>query len=241
MSLLFMLLLANAHLVKDTNFLERQMAFSRVDAAMEKNIQRIEKQSAKVGTDKFSEIYIRAFKQENILEIWKWNGTKYVLYDTFPICHASGVLGPKIKQGDRQVPEGFYEVKVFNPASSYHLSLGLNYPNKRDEIINKPPRGGDIYIHGKCASIGCLAMEDAPIEEIYCIAMLAKAAGQQTIPVHIFPFRMTEQNMKKANQTMFKVLMDFWKTIQPAFSNFEQTKLLPKTSVDAKGNYVVGL
>jgi murein L,D-transpeptidase YafK len=239
MSLLIMLFFANSLMVKDTNFLERQIAFSRVDAAMEKNYQRIEKQCEQVGSDKFDEIYIRAFKEEKLLEIWKRNGEKYVLYDTFPVCYASGVLGPKKKQGDQQVPEGFYEVKVFNPASSYHLSLGLNYPNKRDEIVNKPPRGGDIYIHGMCVSVGCLAMEKEPIEEIYIVAMLARAAGQSTIPVHIFPFKMTEQNIKKYTQTSFSFLNDFWRSIQPAYTYFEKNKTLPDVTVDSKGNYIV--
>jgi murein L,D-transpeptidase YafK len=234
-----MMILANSLMVKDTNFLERQIAFSRVDAALEKNFQRIEKQCEKIGSDKFSQVYFRAFKEEKLLEIWKWNGEKYVLYDTFPICYSSGILGPKKKQGDQQVPEGFYEVKVFNPASSYHLSLGLNYPNKRDEIVNKAPRGGDIYIHGMCVSVGCLAMENAPIEEIYVVAMLAKAAGQNTIPVHIFPFKMSEQNIKKQTQTTYSYLKDFWRTLQPAFAYFEKNKKLPEVSVDSKGNYIV--
>lgn len=226
-------------MVKDTNFLERQIAFSRVDVALEKNFQRIEKQCEKIGSDKFDEIYIRAFKEEKVLEIWKRNGEKFVLYDTFPICHASGVLGPKKKQGDQQVPEGFYEVKVFNPVSSYLLSLGLNYPNKRDEIVNKVPRGGDIYIHGKCVSVGCLAMEDAPIEEIYVVAMLARAAGQSTIPVHIFPFKMTEQNIKKNNMPANSQLNDFWNSIKAAYTYFETYKKLPDISVDVNGNYIV--
>jgi|APTNR8051073442_1049403.scaffolds.fasta_scaffold39906_1 murein L,D-transpeptidase YafK len=239
MSLFLMMFLANSIMVKDTNFLERQIAFSRVDAAMEKNYERIEKQCKESGTDKFDEVYLRAFKEEKLLEIWKWNGTNYVLYDTFPICYSSGILGPKKKQGDKQVPEGFYEVKVFNPASSYHLSLGLNYPNKRDEIVNKAPRGGDIYIHGMCVSIGCLAMEDAPIEEIYIVAMLAKAAGQKTIPVHIFPFKMTDQKIKEHIETSYIFLKDFWKSIQPAYTYFEMNKRIPKVEVDSKGNYIV--
>ncbi len=239
MSLFLMMIFANSMMVKDTNFLERQIAFSRVDAAMEKNYQRIEKQCEKTGLDKFSEVYLRAFKEEKLLEIWKWNGEKYVLYDTFPICYTSGILGPKKKQGDQQVPEGFYEIKVFNPVSNYHLSLGLNYPNKRDEIVNKAPRGGDIYIHGMCVSVGCLAMENSPIEEIYIVAMLAKAAGQKTIPVHIFPFKMTEQNIKKYTQTSFIFLNNFWRLIQPAYTYFEKNKKLPEVSVDSKGVYII--
>lgn len=236
----FSFLLMNV-LLRDTGFLERQLSFSRVDAAMERNYERIEKQCQKIGSDKFEEIYLRAFKEERILELWKWNGKQFVLYDTFPICHISGELGPKKRQGDLQVPEGFYEVNVFNPASNYLLSMGLNYPNLRDEIVNKPPRGGDIYIHGKCVSAGCLAMEDLPIEEIYCVALLAKAAGQEKIPVHIFPFKMNEKNMSKYYAAAKEEMKDFWKTLQPMFKNFEATKKISEYSVSEKGRYIVEL
>lgn len=223
----------------DTGFLDRQLSFSRVDAAMERNYERIERQCKKIGSDKFEEIYLRAFKEEKILELWKWNGKQFVLYDTFPICHISGKLGPKRRQGDLQVPEGFYEINVFNPESNYLLSLGLNYPNERDNIVNKPPRGGDIYIHGKCVSVGCLAMEDYPIEEIYCVALLARAAGQENIPVHIFPFKMNEKNMSKFYSTATEEIKDFWKTIYPMFKIFEEKRKIAEYSVSEKGRYVV--
>lgn len=223
----------------DTGFLERQLSFARVDAAMSRNFERIEKQCETVGSDKFEEIYLRAFKEEKLLEIWKWNGTQYVLYDTFPVCGASGNLGPKNKQGDKQVPEGFYEINVFNPASNFLLSLGLNYPNLRDEIVNKPPRGGDIYIHGKCMSIGCLAMEDLPIEEIYCVALLAKSGGQQKIPVHIFPFKMNNENMDKYEREERKETKDFWRSIKPMYDTFEINKKVLPFSVNEKGKYII--
>lgn len=234
----FSFLLMNA-MVRDTSFLERQLSFSRVDAAMDRHIERIEDQCAKVGSDKFDEIYLRAFKQEKLLEVWKLVGSQYVLYDTFPICQASGELGPKKKQGDRQVPEGFYEINVFNPASNFLLSLGLNYPNKRDAIVNKPPRGGDIYIHGKCMSIGCLAMEDLPIEEIYCVALLAKAAGQQQIPVHIFPFKMNTENMSQYSLHEKGEVKHFWETLQPMYENFEEEKKISTFFVTEDGKYMV--
>lgn len=239
MLLAIMFSLAFSAFVSDTSFLERQLSFSRVEHALAKNNERIDKQCEATGTSKFSAIYLRAFKQEKLLEIWKLKDGAYVLYDTFPICHASGVLGPKRKQGDLQVPEGFYQVKVFNPASNYLLSLGIDYPNTRDEIVNKPPRGGDIYIHGGCSSIGCLAMEDLQIEEIYVLAMLARAAGQDVIPVHIFPFKMTEQNFKKYYQPIQSVIADFWKSIQPVYLFFESKKTIPKISVTPSGNYII--
>jgi murein L,D-transpeptidase YafK len=231
-------LLLNA-ILRDTSFLDRQLSFRRVDAAMEKNYARIEERCKKIGSDKFDEIYIRAFKAERVLEIWKRKENQFVLYDTFLICNISGELGPKKKQGDLQVPEGFYEINVFNPESNYLLSLGINYPNERDEIVNKPPRGGDIYIHGKCVSAGCLAMEDPQIEEIYSVALLAKAAGQEKIPVHIFPFKMNDKNMERYYTSAAQELKEFWKSLKPMFVYFEQKRDIPLFHVTGDGKYVV--
>lgn len=226
-------------MIEDTNFLEHQLSFSRVDIALEKNIERIEKRCTEVGCGKFDGVYLRAFKEEGKLELWKWNNTEFVLYDTFPICNMSGVLGPKKREGDLQVPEGFYEIKVFNPMSNYLLSLGLNYPNERDQIVNTPPRGGDIYIHGKCVSAGCLAMEDLPIQEIYSVAMLAKSAGQEHIRVHIFPFKMDKGNMRKHLRSASPELKDFWESLLPMYEQFEKEKRLPNFSISTKGKYIV--
>ncbi|MCS6819088.1 MAG: hypothetical protein RMJ53_03685, partial [Chitinophagales bacterium] len=132
-----------------------------------------------------------------------------------------------------------YEIKVFNPVSNFWLSLGLNYPNERDEIVNKPPRGGDIYIHGKCVSAGCLAMEDEPIKEIYSVAILARSAGQRNIPVHIFPFRMKESIMNVYITRKPKYLVSFWKSIQKMYLYFEKNKKIASYSVKPDGSYEV--
>ena len=146
-------------------------------------------------------------------------------------------MGPKRQQGDGQVPEGFYNVAVFNPYSSYHLSLGINYPNASDRIVGKGNLGGDIMIHGSCVTIGCMPLTDTYIKEVYILAVEARTNGQQTIPVHIFPTKMDEKGMNLLADTNSKQL-DFWKNIKTGYDYFEQKKQLPKFSVDKAGKYV---
>ncbi len=180
------------------------------------------------------EIFIRALKAEKTLEVWGADkaGTPLKLIQRYPIAAMSGDLGPKRKQGDLQVPEGFYHIDRFNPKSRFWLSLGLNYPNASDRILSdKEKPGGDIFIHGNAVSIGCMAMTDAKIDEIYLLALGARNAGQTRIHVHIFPFRMTPAHMRKHDMT------PFWKSLQPIYAAFEKTKRVPAVKVDAKGGY----
>ena len=168
-------------------------------------------------------LFIRAFKQEKELEIWA--GTRKLrLIKTFPILAASGVLGPKLHRGDRQVPEGWYHINRFNPRSRFHLSLGLNYPNDADLIrsAGRDP-GDDIFIHGSNKSIGCLAMGDPAIEEIYGLARDMKSR----IRVLILPSREI-----KAKTTLDSQL----NSINAAF---EAKNFLPKVRINAKGDYEV--
>ena len=125
-------------------------------------------------------IYFRAFKSEKILELYVQDSMKqYILFHSYPICAASGALGAKRREGDKQVPEGVYHINRFNPKSDYHLSLGLDYPNPSDlRFCDATKPGGDIFIHGGCASIGCLAMTDDAIKELYLLAQAAKEKGQ---------------------------------------------------------------
>ncbi|MBI1225120.1 MAG: L,D-transpeptidase family protein [Bacteroidetes bacterium] len=174
------------------------------------------------------ELFFRAFKKEKSLEVWvkKLTEDQFNLLKTYPICAISGVLGPKRKEGDRQVPEGVYQINRFNPKSKFYLSLGLNYPNEADIIRAKDdPPGGDIFIHGGCASIGCLAMTDDLIKEIYLLAEMARDAGQTQIPVHIFPTKMTDSNMKVL-LTEMPEHEDFWGKLAPIFQTFEENKRL---------------
>lgn len=182
-------------------------------------------------------LYIRAIKAERLLEVWGSNGPRkpFRLIHAYPVAAQSGVLGPKLREGDGQVPEGFYTINRFNPLSRFHLSLGLNYPNARDRIVGDTHRpGGDIFIHGNRVSIGCLAMTDPKIEEIYVLASEARKSGQAAIPVHIFPFRLNER-WPDADPA----LTAFWRTLQPVYDRFEKTRFVPKIAVSRNGTYTI--
>ena len=134
------------------------------------------------------EITMIAFKDTKELQLWASDGTKYELIKTYPILAASGKLGPKLKEGDKQVPEGIYEIEYFNPNSSYHLSMKLNYPNSFDakyaKLEGREFPGTNIFIHGKSVSIGCLAMGNVAIEELFT---LSNEVGRKNIKVIISP------------------------------------------------------
>lgn len=175
------------------------------------------------------QLFFRAFKEERVLEVWGGNSAKdkLKLIGQYKVLAASGKIGPKRASGDLQVPEGWYFINRFNPLSRFHLSLGLNYPNKSDLALTtaKDP-GGDIFIHGNQLSIGCLAMGDPAIEEIYTLARAAK----NKIYVLILPSR--KAPTLKANATL-------WKQIYGINKSFLANFTLPKVSIDEKGNYVV--
>jgi murein L,D-transpeptidase YafK len=204
----------------------------------EKLIQDLTQKGLKSG----SPIFIRAFKSEQELEVWVLDSVQYRLFRTYPICTVPGVLGPKRKEGDLQVPEGLYWIEVFNPKSNYHLSLGINYPNASDRVLSdrKKP-GGEIYIHGACVSVGCIPLTDALIRELYLLALDAKTAGQEQIPVHIFPCRMTAENKTNLLVPNSPQLMSFWGNLAEAYDFFEEKKTVPKYGVEfSSGRYVIG-
>lgn len=181
------------------------------------------------------EVYLRAFKQERQLELWAGKaGQALVLVKTYPFCAASGELGPKRKEGDFQVPEGLYEVPEFNPTSSYHLSMKVSYPNASDRVRSDAKRpGGLIYLHGNCASIGCIAIEDGPIEEVYLIALDAR---RRPLRFDIFPMRLTTEALSKAAGQPHEA---FWRELTPAFASFEEHHRPAKFSVSKTGAYLV--
>lgn len=190
-------------------------------------------------------LYIRSFKYDSQLEVWVKNerNAPYKLFKTYKVCAMAGSLGPKRMQGDYQVPEGFYYINEFNPKSTYHLSLGLNYPNASDRYLSDMEQpGGDIYIHGSCVTTGCIPITDVQIEELYVLAAYAKAQGQDFIPVHIFPVNFNNQ---RSVDYLSKYLRDFAdygplaKRLKEVFYYFEQNKQLPVIMVNTKGNYVV--
>jgi murein L,D-transpeptidase YafK len=189
-----------------------------------------------------AEVFVRVFKRERVLEVWvrPTDQPRFQLLKTYGICALAGRPGPKVRQGDEQVPEGFYYIDLFNPLSEYHLSLRINYPNARDEAANEGNRlGGDIFIHGGCKSAGCLAITNGGIEELYWLAVEARSVGQQAIPVHIFPARLGSDELRRMKDVFSDQpqLVDFWKTLQPGYDYFEKNRRVPQMLVDAKGTY----
>ncbi len=181
-------------------------------------------------------IYIRLFKEERQLEIWQQGNTgHYRLHSTFPICHYSGLSGPKLLEGDLQSPEGFYSLTVdrMNPNSRFHLALDIGFPNQFDQAHGRT--GSALMIHGGCVSRGCYAMTDRHIEDIYTIVKGAFAAGQYEIPIHIFPFRMSELNMAYYSQSPW---ISFWQQMRQAYRLFEENHYPPLVEV-IDGQYIV--
>ncbi|WP_247744981.1 murein L,D-transpeptidase family protein [Shimia sp. R11_0] len=179
--------------------------------------------------------YIRIFKEEKILELWlQSEAGPYELFRTYPICNHSGALGPKLKEGDRQSPEGFYRVDkaALNPNSSYHLSFNLGFPNAYDRA--KGRTGSYLMVHGDCVSVGCYAMTDPMIEEIYVTVESALNAGQSFVPVHAFPFRPTEARMARAAGHPWE---SYWQNLAPAYHSFASNHQPPAISMQ-DGRYV---
>lgn len=240
----YILALFFSTLIQQNDFLSEQKKYERVQAAFEaKGSILSEKLRINGIQPEQLNILIVAYKEEKVLEIFAKNSKdrNYKKLVDYPICQQSGRLGPKWKQGDLQVPEGLYQIDRFNPVSTYYLSLGINYPNKADYLRSDAvDRGGDIFIHGECVTVGCLPMTNDLIQEIYLYAIQARQNGQEDIPVYIFPFRMTKENMS-THQEKFKgdeVLLNFWKNLKTGFDTFEKDKNPISFSVDKKGLYV---
>lgn len=176
-------------------------------------------------------IFIRIFKEESELEVWVKQDKQYSLFKTYPICYYSGFLGPKLKEGDKQSPEGFYFVKPnqMKPDSTYHLAFNIGFPNTYDRAHGRT--GSYLMVHGNCVSIGCYAMTDKGIEEIYMHADAALKAGQPFFRVHIFPFRMTEENMQKHKASKW---IEFWQNLKEGYDSFETHKIPPNVKVKNK-------
>jgi murein L,D-transpeptidase YafK len=181
------------------------------------------------GMEQGSPIFIRIFKEESELEVWKARDDgRFYHFKTYPICNWSGAVGPKTEYGDHQAPEGFYRVSAsqMNPNSQYYLAFNLGYPNAYDRALQRT--GDALMVHGKCKSVGCYAMTDALMEEIYGLAREALKGGQDAIEVHAFPFRMSAENMARykgdANYA-------FWKTLKQGYDFFETYRIPPTVAV----------
>jgi len=227
------------------SFLEMQRTLPRPGEAMSRKLDLLQKQfAAKKLEWPAKYIYVRSFKYDGQLEVWVKNERKeaFKLFKTYKVCALAGSLGPKRMEGDYQVPEGFYYINELNPRSNYHLSLGLNYPNASDKILSDSARpGGNIYIHGSCVTVGCIPIKDDQIEELYILAAHAKDAGQDFIPVHIFPIR---YNTKKSVDYLAQLtktdasLKRFADKLESVYDHFELTKQLPVIMTNTSGDYV---
>ncbi|HEY0849518.1 MAG TPA: murein L,D-transpeptidase family protein, partial [Bradyrhizobium sp.] len=173
-----------------------------------------------------SPILVRIFKQEAELEVWKQdrNG-QFALLKTYPICRWSGDLGPKVREGDRQAPEGFYTITPaqMNPQSAYYLSFNTGYPNAFDQALGRT--GSQLMVHGDCSSRGCYAMTDEQIAEIYSLGRESFFGGQRAFQLQAYPFKMTPVNMAKHRNNPN---MPFWKMIKEGYDHFEVTKQEPR-------------
>lgn len=222
------------------SFKEKQLQFARVKEAHRLKEGAVKSILQKEGLDQRSlQLFIRAFKSEEVLEVWGRDAVseKFKLLVTYSFCTTSGILGPKRKEGDLQIPEGIYHINHFNPQSNFHLSLGINYPNGSDKILSdKKKPGGSIYIHGDCVTIGCIPITDDKIEELYLLATEARNSGQEKIPVHIFPARLTP-GTPESLAIQHPQHAEFWKNLQVIFADFESTKRLKPVRVTSKGHY----
>ena len=181
---------------------------------------------AEKGMSPADPIFVRIFKKESELEVWKRDRTgQFALLKTFPMCRWSGQLGPKKREGDRQAPEGMYIVtpELMNPRSQFHLSFNLGYPNALE--ASQGYTGSALMVHGACTSAGCFAMTDNGVSEIYALAREAFSGGQKSFQVQALPFRMTPENMAKHRANPY---IAFWRNLKEGVDHFDATKQPPR-------------
>lgn len=240
---LFLALFFTTGFITTSDFLDDQKKYERVKTAYKEKEATVQKKlgGLELELNNFN-LLITVFKSEQEMVIYAKNKTekKYKKLAVYPVCASSGELGPKRKQGDGQVPEGFYHIERYNPSSSYHLSLGVSYPNKSDQLKSTAGNlGGDIFIHGECVTIGCMPMTNDKIKEIYIYAIQAKNNGQNKIPVYIFPFKFTGSNIAKYKNEYRdnKSLLDFWDNLKSGYDRFHSNLEELTTTIDKAGDY----
>ncbi len=221
-------------------FLENQKKQPRVKDAYKEKLTSVETllMAANLNINDL-QLFIRIFKQEKQLEVWGKGkkDTIYTLITTYPLCATSGKPGPKRMLGDEQMPEGIYKVVHFNPASNFHLSIKIDYPNASDlKLTTAKNPGNDIFIHGNCVTIGCFPIGDEAIKELYIMTIEATAQNTAPLPVHIFPCKMNNKNFNDLI-TIYPQHQEFWKSLQPIYEYFEDKKKVPLVRINAKGMY----
>lgn len=189
---------------------------------------------AETGLKEGNAVFIRIFKQESELELWMERDGRFALFARYPICRWSGLLGPKLKEGDRQSPEGFYTVAAnqLNPNSRWHRSFNLGFPNRLER--SKGRTGSFLMVHGGCGSIGCYAMTNPVIDEIWRLVTAALKQAQPRFHVHVFPFRMTARNMAHYGGGEWNT---FWRDLKTGYDLFEESRVPPSILV-CDGRYV---
>lgn len=184
-----------------------------------------------------NDVLLRIIKEDRVLELWKLGQQGWTMSAVYPICNYSGRLGPKLREGDMQAPEGFYSLNLhsLNPFSVEHLALNLGFPNARDRAAGRT--GSYLMIHGGCGSLGCFAMTDRSMEEIYAAVRDALLGGQNAVQVQIYPFRMTDQRMQQERSNANHA---FWTELKVGWDLFEQEQRPLEVRVQ-RGRYVISL
>lgn len=196
---------------------------------------RLDERLKERGLERGAPVFIRIFKSELILELWMKRGDRFELFSAYPICYWSGRLGPKLRTGDRQAPEGFYTVSKaqLNPNSRWHRSFDLGFPNLFDQAHGRT--GSYLMVHGGCSSVGCYAMTNGVITEIWDLITAALNNGQERFAVHVFPFRLTDTRLAAYGDFAWA---DFWRSLKPGYDLFEMMRVPPEVSV-CRGRYAV--
>jgi murein L,D-transpeptidase YafK len=212
---------------------QRAEAIGQIPFPGTPNIAQFEQRLKDKGLAVGAPMFIRVFKAENELEVWLRKGERFELFATYPMCHWSGTLGPKISEGDKQAPEGVYTVnwKQLHMVGRHPRTLNLGFPNAYDRQFQRT--GSFILIHGGCGSVGCYAMTNPVIEEIFSLAQAAIKGGQEAIHVHAFPFRLTEA---KLQAYALNEWYDFWRNLKDVHDQFDRTRRVPKVTV-CEGRY----
>jgi murein L,D-transpeptidase YafK len=214
---------------------QRTAAMGRLPLPGTPDVSKFDQRLAAKGLKSGMPVFIRIFKSQSELEVWMEKDGTYQLFDTYPICHWSGTLGPKTYEGDKQTPEGFYTVtsRQLHHLGRWRQALNLGFPNALDQSLKRD--GSYILVHGGCSSVGCFAMTNPVVEEIYKLTKAALKAGQRHVPVHVFPFRMKNTTLAKYKDSEWH---PFWTDLKAGYDAFEKTKRPPQVTV-CKGRYVV--
>jgi murein L,D-transpeptidase YafK len=243
---IILVLLINNHLQSGNtvDFKSEQLKYPRVRKAFQENegtVKTLLVQKS-ISPENLA-IFLRVFKRPGIIELWGRNKQTetFTRLKEYKFCATSGDLGPKRKQGDYQIPEGFYFIDRFNPSSNFYLSLGINYPNKSDLILgDRQNPGGDIFIHGNCVTIGCIPITDPLIRELYVFAVEAKNNGQDKIPVHIFPDQLDDENYERlcTQYAGDRILKEFWSNLKEEYDYFENNRSIPSFHINDEGRFI---